>query len=110
MFLCDELLLCMFAFVHSWINKVSLEVQACVCAVGKSLCRSLDIAVVVCPVGFAHVHTAHRQPHAVDSIAPRWHPFIDAVQTFGLLKTADPMLRGEASDGCRNTHTCKVSV
>lgn len=66
---------------------------------------SLYIAVTVGPVGFSHVHAAHRQAHAVDGVTPRRHPLVDAVQTFGLLKTADPVLRGEASDGCRDTQT-----
>lgn len=64
------------------------------------MCPSLYIAVAVGPIGLSHVHAAHRQAHAVDGVASRGHPLIDTVQTFGLLETADPMLWGEASDGC----------
>lgn len=75
------------------------ELQVCVWSCG-SACPSLYIAVAVGPIGLSHVHAAHRQAHAVDGVAPRWHPLVDPVQTFGLFETADPMLRGEASDGC----------
>lgn len=71
---------------------------------GLFFCRSLDIAVVVGAVGLAHVHAAHRQPHAVDGVASRRHPLVDPVQAFGLLEAADPVLRREASDGCGHTH------
>lgn len=75
-----------------------------------SACPSLYIAVAVGPIGLPHVHAAHRQAHAVDGVTSRGHPLVDPVQTFGLFETADPVLRGEASDGCgdrqaRNHHT-----
>lgn len=74
-----------------------------------SVCPSLYIAVAVGPIGLSHVHAAHRQAHTVDGVTSRGHPLVDPVQTFGLLETADPMLWGEASDGCGDkqarTHT-----
>lgn len=77
----------------------------CVWACGSRGRPSLYIAVAVGPVGLSHVHAAHRQAHAVDADAARRHPLVDPIQAFGLLETADPMLRGEASDGCeRQAH------
>lgn len=79
-------------------------VWACV-----SVCPSLYIAVAVGPIGLSHVHAAHWQAHTVDGVTSRRHPLVDPVQTLGLLETADPMLWGEASDGCGDkqarTHT-----
>lgn len=69
--------------------------------------RSLYIAVAIRPIGLAHIHAAHGQAHTVDGVTPRRHSLVDSVQTFGLLKTADPMLRGEASDGCEDKQTRK---
>jgi len=66
---------------------------------------SLYIAVTVGPIGLSHVHAAHRQAHAIDGVTSGWHPLVDPVQTFGLLETADPMLWGEATDGCKDMRT-----
>lgn len=64
----------------------------CVCA------SSLYIAVVVCAVGLPHVHAAHGDTHTVDTVTARGHALVDPVQTLGLRKAIDLMLRREASD------------
>lgn len=40
-------------------------------------------------------------------IPPWWHPLVDAVQTFGLFKAGDLVLRRKAFDGCRDARTKK---
>ena len=61
---------------------------------------SLDVAVVVCAVGFGHVHLAHGVANVVHPISARWHALVDSIQAFGLREAADLVLWREASDGC----------
>lgn len=91
--------ICLCTRIYKYGTVSVLELQVCIWACGN-VRPSLYIAVAVGPVGLSHVHAAHRQAHTVDGIAARRHPLVDPVQTFGLLEAADPMLRGEASDGC----------
>lgn len=98
-------------YVHRSRNMVPYQrcnCRFCVWAC-TGVCPSLYIAVAVGPIGLSHVHATHGQAHAVDGVTSRRHPLVDPVQTLGLLETADPMLWGEASDGCGDkqarTHT-----
>ena len=70
------------------------------------VCPSLYIAVVVGAVGLPHVHAAHGDTNNVDGVTAGGHALVDPVQTLGLRKAIDLMLRREASDcwGNRSQH------
>lgn len=70
----------------------------------QAVVASLDVAVIVGAVGLGHVHFAHGVTDVVDAISTRGHALVDAVQTFGLLETADFVLWREAPDGCGEAH------